>query len=218
MRSPAQRANPLSKFSAIRWRLVGAMVAGTFLVAVYAFQWSIIDRITPFLYLPVLSAAWVIAAGAAAAALTCVTKITTLGLRAFVPAAVIGFSVLLVSFTPFTYLWLEVDYWRYQQERREIVERILAGDLVSNVEHNASLIALPGKYPLVSMGGNEVVVERHGGEMYILFFTYRGILDNYSGFLYVTNGGSPSLFSDLSEEQFTQIVPQEQDWYFISHR
>jgi hypothetical protein len=68
------------------------------------------------------------------------------------------------------------------------------------------------------MGGNEVVVERHGGETYILFFTYRGILDNYSGFLYVTNGGSPSLFSDLSEEQFTQIVPQEQDWYFISHR
>ena len=68
------------------------------------------------------------------------------------------------------------------------------------------------------MGGNEVVVEEHDDKTYVLFFTFRGVLDNYSGFLYVPDGGSPSLFSDLDEQQFTQIVPLEENWYFVSHR
>ena len=68
------------------------------------------------------------------------------------------------------------------------------------------------------MGGNEVVVESHDGANYVFFFTFRGILDNYSGFLYVPEGGKASRFSDLSEQDSTQIKHLENNWYFTSHR
>jgi len=95
---------------------------------------------------------------------------------------------------------------------------VFAGTLQPNVDHNPRLIRLDESYPLVSMGGNEIVVEEHDGGKYVLFFTFRGILDNYSGFLYVPSGGVPSLFSDLNEQQFTEIEPLEENWYFVSHR
>ncbi len=218
MRATARSGNHLSLLSEIRWRLTAAIVAGSALVAVYAFQWSIIDRLTPFLYLPLVGAVWWIVAGTGLAALTCLTKIRTIGVRAFVPVAVIALSVLIVFFTPFTRMWLELDYWLYEEERKEIVEKVFARTLQPNVDHNARLIRLGGSYPLVSMGGNEIVVEEHDGGKYVLFFTFRGILDNYSGFLYVPSGRVPSLFSDLNEQQFTEIEPLEENWYFVSHR
>jgi hypothetical protein len=193
-------------------------VAGSALIVIHAFQWSIIDRITPFLYITLASAVWWGIIGVAIASLTCLTKIKAIGWRAFVPMTVVVASVLIVMFVPFTSLWLDFDYWRYKEVRLEIVERILSGDLAANVDYNPKLIALDGGYPLVSMGGNEVIVERHEGSAYVLFFTFRGVLDNYSGFLYVPDGGSPTLFSDLHEEQFTQIEPLEENWFFVSHR
>lgn len=67
------------------------------------------------------------------------------------------------------------------------------------------------------MGGNEIVVERHREGAYVLFFTYRGVLDNYSGFLFVPQGGDPRGFRDLGETG-TTIEPLEQQWYFVAHR
>jgi hypothetical protein len=205
-------------FSEIRWRLISAIAAGVMLIAVHAFEWSIVDRITPFLYLPLAGVVWWVVIGVGLASLTCLTKIRAIGTRSFVPAAVIALSILIVTLVPFTDLWLKVDYARYKKERNEIVLKILRGDLTSNVSYNAKLIALGDRYPLVSMGGNEVIVEHHNGNTYILFYTFRGVLDNYSGFLYVSGGGSPSLFSDLNEQATTQIMPLGEDWYYASHR
>jgi hypothetical protein len=204
-------------FSAIRWRFTAAFAAGLVLVAVHAFQWTIVDRITVFLYSPLIIAVWWVVVGAGFASLTCLTKVRTIGVRALAPTAVIVLSVLIVTFAPFTSLWLDFDYWLYMEERLEIVERVAGGELEPNVEHNAKLIGLGDSYPLVSTGGNEIVVEEHEGKKYVLFFTFRGVLDNYSGFLYVPSGGSPSLFSDLNEE-FAQIKLLEENWYLVSHR
>jgi hypothetical protein len=204
-------------FSEIRWRLISAITAGVMLIAVHAFEWSIVDRITPFLYLPLAGVVWWVVIGVGLASLTCLTKIRAIGIRSFVPTAVVALSVLIVVLVPFTDLWLKLDYSLYKKERNEIVQKILRGDLTSNVSYNAKLIALGDTYPLVSMGGNEVVVEEHNGNMYILFYTFRGVLDSYSGFLYISGGGSPSLFSDLNEQATTQIISLEEDWYYASH-
>ena len=50
----------------------------------------------------------------------------------------------------------------------------------------------------------------------MFFFTYRGILDNYSGFLFVHSGGDPRRFADLGEPT-TDIIQQEDHWYFAAH-
>src|SRR3546814_6572979 len=67
----------MSMFSEIRWRFTVAVAAGLVLIAVHAFQWTIVDRISPFLYLPLVGAVWWIVVGAGLVSLTCFTKIRT---------------------------------------------------------------------------------------------------------------------------------------------
>jgi hypothetical protein len=64
---------------------------------------------------------------------------------------------------------------------------------------------------------HEIVVEGKDGAQYVFFYTFRGILDSYSGFLYVSKGGAPTGYSYLGEEKFTQITPLEENWYHVSH-
>ena len=105
----------------------------------------------------------------------------------------------------------------YESQRQEVVEKVYSGELVPNVRHNSSLIALGAEYSKLSMGGNEIVVQDIDGLVYVFFFTYRGILDNYSGFLFVPDGGDPRNYSDLNEDDVTQIVKYADNWYWASH-
>jgi hypothetical protein len=98
-----------------------------------------------------------------------------------------------------------------------VIGQVLDGTLQPNVEHNASLIALHGVPLGTSAGGNEIVVERHEGSTYVFFFTFRGILDSYSGYLFVSGDADPKLFADMSEPE-AEIIEVEEHWYFASHR
>ena len=95
---------------------------------------------------------------------------------------------------------------------------VIDGELQPNVEYNSQLIQLDTNERNLSMGGNEIIVEEHLGDTYVFFFTFRGVVDNYAGFLYVPLGGSPSLFGDLDEPDSTQLVEFLGNWYFASHR
>ena len=53
--------------------------------------------------------------------------------------------------------------------------------LKPNVSHNASLIHLPKEYKHLSKGGGEILVEKTGKDLNIVFYTNRGMLDNFSG-------------------------------------
>ncbi|MEK1832858.1 hypothetical protein AAAC51_39785 [Priestia megaterium] len=55
----------------------------------------------------------------------------------------------------------------------------------------------------MSKGGGDIVVETKGKAKSILFFTYRGMLDNFSGFVYNPNDNKPSK-SDFNGD-FKQI-------------
>jgi hypothetical protein len=50
------------------------------------------------------------------------------------------------------------------------------------------------------MGGNEVAVEEHAIKKYVLFFTFQGILDQYAGFLFVPEGGPPTVLATSTKE------------------
>ncbi len=202
----------------IKGRLNYTIIAGLLLISLYAFTWSIIDRITLFLYLPLAAVVWGLFIGAGIASLTCIRKFKDIRYRSLIPAGVCCLSILIVIFVPFTTLWLELDYWIYKKERQKVVRLIKNGELRPNVAHNHRLIKLGIHYPNISVGGNEVVVEAHGDQKYVLFFTFRGILDNYAGFLYVPKDGSPSRYSDLHEKQVSQIIPLDKNWYYVSHR
>ncbi len=204
-------------FKGIKYRFVFAVVTSALLIIINAFRWSIVDRITLFLLFPLEIAVWLLFFVSILTSISCLIKIKKIGARSFIPLGVMVFGFIVIVFVPFTYLWLKIDFYLYKDERNEIVDKVLSGELKSNVDYNADLIALDNSYPLVSMGGNEIVVEGYDSNKYILFYTFRGILDNYSGFLYVPKGGKPSKFSDLWEESSTQIALMEENWYYVSH-
>ena len=139
-----------------------------------------------------------------------------LGRRAGYPALACAVGAAIAVFVPFSDLWLKANYSLLRSSRLRIVRQVQEGSLQPDKERYSTLIALGPDAPYVSMGGNEIVVERLDGEgPYILFFTERGILGSFSGFLFVPTGGDPRLFSLLDETGSTQIERLEEHWYFV---
>lgn len=198
------------------WCLLAALLAGTTLVVTTAFEWSIVDVITPFLLIPLLGALWLSLGASAIWAIVHAIRNHRDGWEASLPLLVCVTAGLVTAFVPFTEIWVDANFHLLRRQREEVVHRIQAGALRPDDGHEA-LISLGRTFPALSTGGNEILVEKHGGQDYVFFFTYRGILDNYSGFLYVPKGGDPRSFSDLDEAESTQLEPLGNQWYFASH-
>lgn len=181
-----------------------------------AFQWNIIDAITPFLGLPLLGLAWLLVMLSAVLAATYAYRHRCKGAFAFAPLAVSTGALLLAFFVPFTQLWLYANFHLNKSAREQVVEKVRSGVFKPNVAHNAKLIALQNDSG-VSMGSDKIIVEGPLNNPYVFFFTFRGILDNYSGFLWVPDEGKPEQFSD-ADESGTEIESFGGNWYFIGHR
>lgn len=138
------------------------------------------------------------------------------GAYAFAPLIVSARTLLVAFYVPFTQLWLQANFNLNRAAREHVVEKVRSGTFVPNVAHNDNLSALP-KGSGVSMGGDEILVEGPSSNPYVFFFTFRGILDNYSGFLWVPDGGRPERFGDAGEPG-TEIEPLDGNWYFIGYR
>lgn len=211
VQKPAEEARSL-------WCLRISLLAASSLVLAIAFQWNIVDVLTPFFILPFLGALWLALAACAIWAVVYAVRHRRLGWQARRPLLVCITAVLVVAFVPFTDLWLRANFHLLRERREEVVRQVQAGVLRPNVEGSASLIALGNAAPTLSMGGNEIAVEEHGGWQFVFFFTCRGLVDNYGGFLFVPEGGDPRSFRDLSEANSTQLIPFGGAWYYAAHR
>ena len=83
---------------------------------------------------------------------------------------------------------LDLDFKMHKTDREKVVSMVESGKLKENVPDSPSFIQLPKRYDHLSKGGGEVIAVQKGERLTILFFTYRGILDNFSGFVYSPNG------------------------------
>jgi hypothetical protein len=181
------------------------------------FQWQIVDYVTPFLMIPIWLFMLILFIVSLISSLICLFKLKKIGAYALLPLALNLLTFWLVASGELTRMWLRVDFALYHSSRDEIVAEVYNGNLRPNVDYNGELISLGSQYPNLSMGGNEICFEQHRGKRFILFFTFRGIMDHYSGFLHVENGGDPSEYSDLSDSKNTEIVHWKGEWYFVSH-
>lgn len=203
--------------SEIKWRFKLAIISSILLILLEAFWFSIVDVVTVFGILPLSAMIWLFFIGCSIASLTCLLKFETAGKSSLKPIAIQSITLLMVIYIPFTTLWLKVDYITNQEQRNVVVQEVLSGKLVPNVEYNSSSINLGDKYPNLSKGGNDIIIEHHDNFTYVFFYTFRGILEDYSGYLYVPEGGAPDRFSDLDETESTEIKYIEDNWYFVSH-
>jgi hypothetical protein len=191
-------------------------VSALVLLLALAFQWNLIDLLTPLVGGLMTGLAWLLAILGTIWSVVYACRHGRKGARAFAPLAVSIGALLAAFFVPLTQFWLYANFHFNKTTREEVIAKVMSGDFTPNVAHNAKLIALPKTYG-VSMGGNEIVVEGPRDQPYVFFFTFRGILDNYSGFPWVPDGAKPERFGDAADPG-TEIESFGGNWYFIGHR
>lgn len=194
--------------------LASAALAAFLLLFVSMFEWTIVNAVTPFIALPLFGLAWLMIIVMTLWSLGYAYRCRIEGRSALAPLTICLGAILAAIYIPFTRLWLYANFHLKEEARTLVVAKIRAGELLPNVARNSKIIVLPGSG--VS-DGDAIVVEGRQDNPYVFFFTYRGILDNYSGFLWVPNGGSPTGFSDANDAG-TEIVPYGGHWYFLAHR
>ncbi|MFS8604560.1 hypothetical protein LRO89_18295 [Priestia megaterium] len=189
--------------------LLLSLMSSLLVILVSLFQWDLVDMITEFLMLPVwlfVYAFFII--------ITVWALIHLFKNRKWQPFVIQLITIILWFFFPFTQVNLDLNFKIHQNKREEVAARIKNGVIKPNVPDSPSLIQLPKEYTQLSKGGGDIVVENKGKATSILFFTYRGMLDNFSGFVYDPNDHKPSK-SDFDGD-FKQIEKLHKNWYYVS--
>jgi hypothetical protein len=177
--------------------------------------WSLIDVATPFavpiLRLPVLVVTFV---AVVAAVILPFRRWKPCGIATLLPLGFLIGCFGLSRLVDFTDVWLAANFRLRLADREEVVGLIASGKLRPNVRHNSSLIALPSEFAAVSLGGVEVVVERNGDQLKVLFFTFRGVLDSFAGFVYTSDDSAPT-DGDFAG-RFAINRRLEERWHYVS--
>ena len=175
------------------------------------FSWHLIHVWTPFLHYPIG-----IAVGVGFLAATLLSLIYLLfrvrkeGLRAFLPFLIQITAFAVLYFVPIDAVVLDLDFKINLNKRMEIVRRIEAGEFSVS---ERGLVQLPFGYGYLSRGGGEVIVERDGVSTKVFFFTYRGILDNFSGFAYTSE---ETLDRTAFNGDFKELNKLRDHWYWAA--
>jgi len=189
--------------------LILSLISSLLVILVKLFQWDLVDAITEFLMLPVWLVVYVFFI-----TITVCTLIHLFKNRKWQPLAIQLIAIALWIYFPFNQVNLDLNFKMHQNKREEIAAKIENGIVKPNVPDSPSLIQLPKEYRGMSKGGGEVVLETKGETKSILFFTYRGMMDNFSGFVYNPNDDRP-LKSDFDGD-FKEIERVHKNWYYVS--
>lgn len=189
--------------------LILALASSVMIVALAFFQWELVHILTPFL-MPFL---WLVAGGFFLVILI-FAVIDVFKNKNWIPFFIQVLTVIFMIFFPFTKVILEMDFKRNHDDRMSVVNKINEGAITPNVPYNDSIIHLPGEYQGVSKGGGDILVEKKEKDMKVLFFTFRGILDSFSGFVYSSSGERPRT-GDFGGA-FNKIEKLDEHWYFVS--
>jgi hypothetical protein len=138
---------------------------------------------------------------------------------ALLPALVCLLTAAVAIFVPFTALTIDLDFRVHYAARMAVVDDVLAGKYDNHTEGGGSrgdLIALPSSLSSLSSGGGQIVRFHHQDRTLIFFFSYRGILDSFSGFVYSSDNRPPTN-GDFGG-QFVEIIPLRKDWFWAASR
>ncbi|MDR0951562.1 MAG: hypothetical protein LBM18_01395 [Oscillospiraceae bacterium] len=130
--------------------------------------------------------------------------------RRYVALAIAASCITTQLLFPFDKLSLKHDFYSNKEAREEVVQMVKSNfELYDEYEH----IELTREFARLSKGGGEVTLEKTGTSFKIIFYTYRGILMGFSGFVYVYN---TSLEDGDFYCNFINKVQYDNRWYWIN--
>jgi hypothetical protein len=187
--------------------IVYALVALIVLLVVF-FQWIIVDAITPFLA-PLL---WglVICTIIILLVVSIVYLVRKRGnIKSAVPLLITITLLLMLIFTPFTKLYLAYDYSIQKDKRAQVIHMIESGDISYK---SGELVLLPEEYRSTSKGGGNIYIyiSKSVTHLEVLFYTFVGVLDNYSGYLYLSDRDCQNI-----SVEYTTLEQLGPNWYML---
>ena len=119
-----------------------------------------------------------------------------------------------VWFVPFNQLYFAADFHLLRSSRTEAAQQALAGKFpIINPGGRGDFIRLPPADHLLSDDG-EILVDHRNGKDFVLFFTFRGILDRFSGFVYSPTDTPPAQDEFLGDGiEIERLAP---NWYWYA--
>lgn len=202
-------------FSAIMFSFVLfiSLVGSLVLLLQHIFRWALDDWFTPFFapFIEMFSYA-IFGFCMLLAFAYLLSTLPQRRWRSWIPIFVHFVTLTLLFTVPFTAVTLKLDFHLNKSNREEVVHMVMDGALKPDNTYHTSFIELPVKYKSLSKGGGEVFVEGSGKDMLILFYTFRGVLDHYSGFVYTMDEES---MKDNIPGELVQAKTMSDHWYWI---
>lgn len=192
-----------------------AITSSAMLLIAQMFYWTLIEFFTVFIWIAIFGLIVLFSIAGWMWSIVHIIKNRKAWLKGSIPLLITSMSLILAYFVPFTEIWTNANFSMKRAAREEIVTKIRSGQLAASSTKDSSLIDLPSGSRVSA--GNEIVVDGLKNNPFIFFFTFRGVLDNYSGFLWVPDGRRPEEYRD-AHEKGTQIIPYGDNWYFIGHQ
>lgn len=193
--------------------VLGSLLFNFIAISIIADQWELIDILTPFLLGPIIVFLRFTQIGLILLSIIYFIYRVRKGIiQAFIPLAINIGALLIVLFVPFTKIWLDRQFKSNWEDYQAIIEQVEKGEIAPDGDDE--LVMLPLEYQHLSKGGGEIMVDQSGGVKRVFFFTFRGVLDNFSGFMYRSDNSSPQ--PDDFYGDWKQIEQIHDHWFFCS--
>ena len=195
--------------------MIVAAVAVALWLIVDTFQWDIVDFITPFLLVPLIIFCLV---GTAVTLLVCVIVFIVRLCKRGVQRRLLYSLLLLLTIGAFVMTnFVSVDEL-YEDARFALLSKRFdaAAEEMLAEGYREGVYALPKKYAGLSRGGGEVHIIGEKKNKVVMFYSFLGILDNFSVYAYAPTSGKYMTLSHYTD--WVQIVPLREGWYFCASR
>ncbi|HKT24313.1 MAG TPA: hypothetical protein VJR04_06900 [Terriglobales bacterium] len=192
--------------------LTVALCASGVVLFVSAYRWTLVEYLTPFLE-PLFEGV-VVAFFFVALIWSLVHLIKHLKnefTAAMLPLLVCLATAAIAVFVPFTALTTDLDFRFHFAARTAVVKDVLGGKYGSG-----DLITLPPRLSYLSSDDGEIVRFQDQDRVLILFFSFRGILNSFSGFVYSSNDTAPRS-SDFGGN-FVEVSRLRKNWFWVASR
>lgn len=184
-----------------------------FLIIFTFFQWDLVEILTSFLLPFVILILWaILGILVLISAVSIPFDFRIYSWKSLLPIIINGSTLLILLYVPFTSIYLNLEFLIKKAGYEQVVKMIENNQLQSSNE--TGLVTLPSNYKYLSRGGGEIIVDNSDGVTSVLFYTYRGILDNASGYMYRSNDIPPTPY--FMAEDWKQIERKEPNWFFCA--
>ena len=191
-----------------------AVTAALALTTAKAYYWNLAEWLSVFLCGPLLALLSIITTAVLLWSLAAALR-TRGSWSRFLPAIFCSTALAAAWLVPFDTLWLKADFLLRRRDRESVIAQLRSGAISARFPGNSiELVALPSS-PAVSRSGNDILVSGSREDPFVFFYTFRGVLDNYAGFLHVPPGHRPDEFIAAGEHPFL-TRKFDDNWFFLS--